>query len=173
MTPKEIKILADACKMAGIDATKIQPSNPFGKSGGTPSLLQAAVAEIDPQQAAKWRVVAGGGLSIATLSEMQSGGDLSQQAMEDLYRHDADFVVNHAKQQQDYETQLLKKMEAESHQMRLAQRTRQNGGNEAMAREQLKREELIDQQRQQQMQESARHASEMQARIASRRGASF
>ena len=115
----------------------------------------------------------GGGLSIATLSEMQSGGELSRQAQEDLYMHDANFVANHAKQQQDYEEQMLKRMTEESNKMRLAQRTRQNGGNEAMAREQLKREELADQQRQQQMQESSRHAREMQVRIASRRGASF
>ena len=43
------------------------------------------VAAIDPAQAAKWRVAAGGSLSLATLSEIQSGGELSAAAKSDLY----------------------------------------------------------------------------------------
>ena len=46
MTPQEIDILNQACIAAGIDSSKIQPDNPFSKSGGTPSLLQAAVAGL-------------------------------------------------------------------------------------------------------------------------------
>ena len=81
MSPEEIQILNQACQMAGIDAFKISPVNPFEKSGGTATLLQGAVAEVDPEQAAKWRVAAGGSLSIATLAEMQSGQPLSQKAV--------------------------------------------------------------------------------------------
>ena len=165
MTPREIQILNRACQMAGIDSSKIRPENPFTKSGGTPSLLQAAVAEIDPQQAARWRVEAGGGLSVATLSEMQSGGDLSRAAMEDLYLHDAEFIADQAKQQQDYETRMLADMEAKSQEMRLQMKTRQLGGNEDRARAELEREALADQQREQQRLDSAKHAQEMQARI--------
>ena len=88
MTPKEIELLAKPCRMAGIDATKITPSNPFEKSGGTAGMLQAAVAELNPVQAAKWRVAAGGGLSLATMAELQSGQPLSESAQNDLYAHD-------------------------------------------------------------------------------------
>ena len=94
MTKQEIQVLYRACKSAGIDASKITPANPFEKSGGTASLLQAAVAQVDPAQAAKWRVSAGGGLSIATLSELESGQQLSEQAQKDLWEHDAAFVVD-------------------------------------------------------------------------------
>jgi hypothetical protein len=52
MTSQEIQVLYQACREAGIDASKITPSNPFSKSGGTAALLQAAVALIDPAQAA-------------------------------------------------------------------------------------------------------------------------
>ena len=92
MTPKEIQVLYRACQSAGIDASKITPANPFEKSGGTAQLLQAAVSQVDPAQAARWRVSAGGGLSIATLAELESGAQLSQQAQKDLWEHDADFV---------------------------------------------------------------------------------
>ena len=52
MTEKEIEVLAQACKAAGIDATKIKPENPFTKNGSTAAMLQAAVAEFHPEQAA-------------------------------------------------------------------------------------------------------------------------
>ena len=35
MTPKEIQILHQVCVTAGVDASKIQPDNPFSKSGDT------------------------------------------------------------------------------------------------------------------------------------------
>ena len=59
MTEKEIDVLAQACRAAGIDASKIKPENPFTKNGGTATILQAAVAELHPEQAAEWRVAAG------------------------------------------------------------------------------------------------------------------
>ena len=46
MTPQEIDILNRACIAAGIDSSKIQPDDPFKKSGGTAQLLQAAVGEM-------------------------------------------------------------------------------------------------------------------------------
>ena len=56
MTPKQIHLLNRACLMASIDSIKICPSNPFEKSGSTAGMLQAAIAELDPAQAARWRV---------------------------------------------------------------------------------------------------------------------
>ena len=44
MTEKEIDVLAQACKAAGIDATKIKPENPFSKKAKetrTPDPLHA------------------------------------------------------------------------------------------------------------------------------------
>ena len=99
MTPKQIELLSQACRMAGIDATKIKPENPFEKSGGTAGLLQAAVSELDPGQAAKWRIAAGGGLSLATMAELQTGQPLSEAAQRDLYDHDPEFVRDVQQQQ--------------------------------------------------------------------------
>ena len=106
--------------MAGVDSSKIQPDNPFKKSGGTAQLLQAAVGEIDPAQAAKWRVAAGSGLSLSTMHEMQSGVELSEAAMQDLWEHDAAFVADRLKQKQKAEENLLAKFQAESDRMRPA-----------------------------------------------------
>ena len=92
MTKKEIEVLAQACRAAGVDTTKIKPENPFEKSGATATFIQGAVEQIDPVMTAKWRVAAGGGLSLATMAELQSGESLSEAAQKDLYQHDPEYV---------------------------------------------------------------------------------
>ena len=169
MTPKEIQVLNQACKSAGIDASKITPSNPFEKSGGTASLLQAAVAQVDPAQAAKWRVAAGGGLSIATLSELESGQQLSQQAQKDLWEHDAAFVVDYQKQQQESEASMFKQLEEQAAATRLRNKMRETGGNKDRAYEAIAREEAADTARKEQQLASAEHARQMNQRLEQQR----
>ena len=70
-------------------------------------MLQTAVAVFYPEQATKWRVAAGGGLSVATLAELQSGGELSAAAQNDLYAHDKEFVRDVTAQPQNTEAALL------------------------------------------------------------------
>lgn len=168
MTKTEIQVLVQACKMAGIDATKIKPENPFSKSGRTAEFLQAAVAEIDPQQAAKWRVDAGGGLSLATIAEQQSGLPLSEAARRDLFLHDPGFVSEARKQQQQSEEQLLAQMEKSAADTRLRNTARQYGGDVEYAKRKLKAEDERDAQLQQQRIESEKQAAAMQQRIAQR-----
>ena len=159
MTPQEIDILNRACIAAGIDSSKIQPANPFEKSGGTAAMLQAAVASIDPAQAAKWRVSAGQGLSVATMAEMQSGQQLSESAMQDLWDHDSAFVVDTIKQRQQAEEQTLAMFEAESDRMRRARY-----GDKAVDA-QIQKDAAAEESRIQ----SAKHAQEMEARIQQQR----
>jgi len=53
MTKTKIELLAKACRMAGINASMIAPANPFEKPGKVVDILQVAVSEIDPVQAAE------------------------------------------------------------------------------------------------------------------------
>ena len=169
MTPKEIQVLSQACQQAGIDSSKISPSNPFEKSGGTASLLQAAVALVDPAQAAKWRVEAGGSLSVATLAEMQSGEQLSEKAMEDLWHHDAAFVVDYQKQKESSEAAMRQAMVDETNAMRLRNKAREMGGSEAKAKDALAREDAADQERQLKKQQAAEHSRQFEQRMAQQR----
>ena len=120
--------------MAGVDSSKISPSNPFEKSGMTAGLLQAAIAELDPAQAARWRVAAGGELSVATMAELQSGEPLSAAAQRDLFEHDAKYVEEIQQQQVDQEAAQLKAFEEQAAQMRFNRELRSAGGNEHRAR---------------------------------------
>ena len=169
MTPKEIQVLYRACQSAGIDASKITPANPFEKSGGTAQLLQAAVSQVDPAQAARWRVSAGGELSIATLAELESGEQLSQQAQKDLWEHDAAFVVDYQKQQQESEAAMFKQLEEQAAASRLRNKAREFGGNEDRAREALAAEDAANQQRELQKQQSAEHSRQFEQRMAQQR----
>lgn len=151
MTPKELELLAKACQMAGIDATKITPDNPFEKSGGTAGILQAAVAELNPVQAAKWRVAAGGGLSLATMAELQSGEALSEAAQKDLFQHDPEYVKEVVAQRQNAEEQLLKQMEERTAEMRFQNTLRRAGGNKHAARRMIEAEDQQNARHQQQL----------------------
>ena len=134
MTPKQIQLLNRACKMAGIDSSKISPSNPFEKSGSTAGMLQAAIAEIDPAQAARWRVAAGGSLSVSTLSELQGGEELSAAAQADLWAHDPEFVAEFQQQREKGLEAQLKALEDGANQKRFQNTLLQTGGDERQAK---------------------------------------
>jgi len=159
MTPQQIQLLNRACMMAGVDSKKIRPENPFTKSGMTAGLIQAAIAELDPAQAARWRVDAGGALSVATMAELQSGLELSEAAKSDLWNHDADFVGEFQQQKQKKEADQLAWMEKEADRMR-----REREGDQKV-NEQLAREASAKQAKQ----ESLRRHMQLQQRIDSRR----
>ena len=168
MTPTEIKVLDQACRSAGIDPTKIKPENPFAKSGATASLLQAAVAAIDPAQAAKWRVAAGGGLSVATLAECESGQPLSNAAKGDLWNHDAEFVVAAQKERVANRSKTDKWLEDELAATQLRNKIRECG-SEAAAKERMKFEAQRDEEMRAAREASQKHAQQMQARLDQKR----
>ena len=169
MKPQEIQILSQACRMAGIDAGTITPENPFSKSGKVAGLIQAAVSEIAPEQAARWRVDAGGSLSVATLAEMQSGEPLSEAAMNDLWNHDPAFVVDRQKEQQQQEQAVIQQMEKRTAELRLKNTMRQTNGNETEARRVIEAEDANEAKRQEQQQVAAQHARELEQRLAQQR----
>jgi hypothetical protein len=96
---------------------------------------------------------------------MQSGQQLSQKAMQDLWQHDAAFVVDSQRQQQDNEAALRQKMVDEANAMRLRNKTREMGGNEDRAREVLAAEAAADEARKAKQVEDAKHAAAMNQRI--------
>ena len=132
-------------------------------------MLQAAVSEIDPAQAARWRVSAGQGLSIATMAEIQNGVELSERAMQDLWEHDAAFVADRLKQKQQAEENLLAKMEAESDRMRRARegdkavdfQNAKNAAEEEARAESLKRHQELQQRIQQKQVQTANLAGRL------------
>ena len=138
--------------MAGIDSSKISPSNPFEKSGSTAGMLQAAIAEIDPAQAARWRVAAGGSLSVATMAELQGGEELSAAAQADLWNHDPEFVAEFQQQREKGLEAQLKALEdgaAASREKRMLQQAK---GDKHLAKRMMQAEDAENERLQQQRQ---------------------
>ena len=150
MTPKQIQLLNQACKMAGIDSSKISPTNPFEKSGSTAGMLQAAIADLDPAQAARWRIAAGGGLSVATIAELQSGEELSAAAQSDLWAHDPEFVAEFQQQRANSFESQLKALETGAAEKRLKNTLVKTGGDERQAKRLIEAEDAANEQQQQQ-----------------------
>ena len=100
---------------------------------------------------------------------MQSGDQLSQKAMEDLWQHDAAFVVDYQKQQQVSEAAMLKQMEDDSAALRLRNKMREVGGSEAKAKQALAAEDAADQERQLKQQQAAEHSRQFEQRMAQQR----
>ena len=151
-TPKQIQLLNRACKMAGIDSSKISLTNPFEKSGATAGMLQAAISEIDPAQAARWRVAADGSLSVSTLSELQGGEELSAAAQADLWAHDPEFVAEFQQQREKGLEAQLKALEDGANQKRFQNAVVRAGGDERQAKRMIAAEDAEQAAREQQRQ---------------------
>ena len=127
--------------MAGIDSSKISPTNPFEKSGSVAGMLQAAIAELDPAQAARWRVAAGGSLSVATMAELQGGEELSAAAQADLWNHDPEFVAEFQQQRERNLEAQLKALEDGANQKRFQNAVNRAGGDERQAQRMIAAED--------------------------------
>lgn len=170
MTEREIDVLNKACQMSGIDPSTISAENPATKQGKIAQLLMAAAGEIDPVQAAMWRKAApGGGFSIATLGEMQSGQQLSNRAKQELWEKDPEFVVARIKQREQQFEADKKWLEDGAAASRLRNKMREVGGNEDRAREAIAREDAAEKARKEQQLASAKHAQEMEQRLQQQR----
>ena len=141
MSDREVNLLYEAARMTGEDPSKLSLSNPFSKSGKKAEMIQLACAEIDPEQAAIWRVQQGREISVATARECRAGNGLSDQARADLWAHDPAFVresiAERANEQQRYEDHFEKQYQ----ELRLKNRLKACGGNEGVAKEQIRLED--------------------------------
>ena len=115
-------------------------------------MLQAAIAELDPAQAARWRVAAGGSLSVATMAELQSGEELSAAAQADLWNHDPEFVAEFQQQQEKSLEAQLKALERGAEKKRLQNTMIRTGGDERQAKRLIAAEDAENERVQQQHQ---------------------
>ena len=149
---KDAALLAEACRITGTDPSKIKPGNPFKKSGATAKMIQMGVSQVDPVRAAEWRLDAGFGFSVKTISELQSGEPLSAEAQQDLYDHDPAFVREFQQQKQQSFEDQLKALEDGANQKRLQNTMVRTGGDERQARRVIAAEDAEQAAREQQRQ---------------------
>ena len=105
-----------------------------------------------PAQAARWRVAAGGSLSVATMAELQSGEELSAAAQADLWNHDPEFVAEFQQQQEKSLEAQLKALERGAEEKRLQNTMIRTGGDERQAKQLIAAEDTENERVQQQHQ---------------------
>ena len=130
----DVTLLAEVAKQVGVDPYKLSRENPFSKSGKVAQLLQMGVAEFYPAKAAEWRTVADGGVSAGTLAELKAGGELSPQAMQDLWDHDSAFVEALIERRQQQESDQMQALEKRAEELRWNRELKAAGGNEHQAK---------------------------------------
>ena len=99
MSEKELQLLVNAAQLARLNPSELKPINPFSQQGGKATSMQVAVAELDPAQAARWRVEAGESISLESAAAKAGLAPMTQAAHNELSAIDADYIADQQKEQ--------------------------------------------------------------------------
>ena len=118
-SPDDIKLLLQSCKQLGIDPGTIECDNPHLRTGKTAESLQMAASALDPVRAATWARDAGKKASLASVSALMGMTEMSKETHENLLAVDPQYVIDCNTQAEQYEQQMLEKMNREADAMHL------------------------------------------------------
>ena len=111
MNEGELKVLLDAAQLARIPADGLKPVNPFSQNGNRASAMQMAVEEINPAQAARWRVEAGNSVSLAAAAAKAGLTEMNHTIHNELQQLDADYITGQQEASARREAELLASLE--------------------------------------------------------------
>lgn len=111
MNEAELKCLLDAASLAQIDPTGLKPINPYTQTGERAQAMQMAVVEVNPAQAARWRLEAGESVSLASAAAKAGLSPMTADAEKELSELDADFITGQQEAKARREAELLDQME--------------------------------------------------------------
>jgi len=114
MTDAELKVLHQAAIKLGIPTTELSVRNPFEMKGRKAEMLQAAISEVDPVQAAAWNRDAGGELSLACQMAERGLIEHSSATKRELWEQSPNYVVQKMAADKKAEEDLLAKWEKEA-----------------------------------------------------------
>ena len=117
MDDKQLQLLLTAAQQLKIDPNTLQVKNPFLLQGDTAVSMQTAISEIDPAQAARWRIEAGQSLSLGAAAAKAGLTPMTKETFDNLSQMDPDFLVGVEESRARKEAELLKGMEEASAQM--------------------------------------------------------
>ena len=111
MTDAELRVLHQAAIKLGIPTTELSVRNPFEMKGKRAEMLQAAIAEVDPVQAAAWNRDAGGELSLACQMAERGLIEHSSATKKELWQKSPNYVVQKMAADKKAEEDLMAKWE--------------------------------------------------------------
>ena len=110
-------MLLDAASLARIPADTLKPVNPFSQTGPRAEAMQMAVADVNPAQAARWRMEAGETISLASAAAKAGLAELSPGAQKELAELDPDFITGQAEAKAAWEAKMLDQMSEQAEQL--------------------------------------------------------
>ena len=125
MSEKELQLLVNAAQLARLNPSDLKPINPFSQQGGKATSMQVAVAELDPAQAARWRVEAGESISLESAAAKAGLTPMSRAAHNELSAIDADYITGQEEAKARREADLLASLEKGADQLREAREKQQ------------------------------------------------
>lgn len=125
MSEKELQLLVNAAQLARLNPSELKPINPFSQQGGKATSMQVAVAELDPAQAARWRVEAGESISLESAAAKAGLTPMSRAAHNELSAIDADYITGQEEAKGRREADLLASLEKGADQLREAREKQQ------------------------------------------------
>ena len=123
--------------MAKVDPSTLQAVNPFQKTGPKAQAIQIAAEQINPAQAARWRVESGETVSLAAAAAKAGLTEMNRSIHEELQQLDADYITGQQEAAARREADLLASLEkgandlAEAREKQQAQFNRQSGNNQS------------------------------------------
>ena len=106
MTDTELKTLHQAAIALNLPTTEMSVRNPFEMKGKRAEMIQAAVSQIDPVQAAAWRQAAGGELSLACQMAERGLIEHSSSTKSELWEKSPDYVTQKKKAEHKFFTEI-------------------------------------------------------------------
>ena len=116
---QDIEVLMRAAAFAKIPAEQLKALNPYTQDSPRGKVMQAAVEEIDPVTAAKWRTASGSQMTLETVAAEMGLIEHTTATKTDLLKHDPNAVLQQRAAQEDWEKKQLEAMEKAAAEMRL------------------------------------------------------
>ena len=107
----DIELLLKAAAFAKIPTEALKPESPWSFKGHTAMVLQAAVEELSPETAARWRSESGSSISLKTVAAELGLEPHTKETHEDLLAHDPRAVIQHRAAKEQWEQDQLAAME--------------------------------------------------------------
>lgn len=114
MNQEEIQLLMEAARVAKLDPSQLKVVNPFSQQGGVAKTMQSAVDQLNPSQAAKWRLEAGESLSLQAAAAQQGITPMTNKTHQELMTLDADYRAGHEESTSRREADVLARMESDA-----------------------------------------------------------
>ena len=116
----------EAARVAKLDPSQLKVVNPFSQQGGVAQTMQSAVDQLNPAQAAKWRVEAGESLSLQAAAAQQGITEMTNKTHQELMTLDAGYRSEYEQSRSQREADVLARMESDAAKLAEARETRRS-----------------------------------------------